>query len=779
MRSSSLRSLASVAVASALGVSLLVAAPAASVEQPATATGSVIDAEIEGAVDPAGDYDVPSFVDEPAVVAGRTLLRFQVAMGDEDPVVGGRLIVTNINGRVLARGRTDINGQTVILAKKTLPDRGVVRVTQGRSNVLKGRAIDLRAFFDPSEGDIVYVNPLSTLDETCRSGNLGTLCSQTVDSFYELPEGVKHRTLVHTMRNFFDGTTFSRETKRRGMTTWQWSQRIVAKAYAGKVYRGDISPRARTDETTVGTSALAGLVTKAAAKGAMKWAGGQLAGGALGAVGGLLMNKLLVAAGWADEGVTKKDVEDIRRDLGELKQAINQVIEGQALIRADVASLDEQVRSGRYYSEVQAFDSGKGQSSALDFLAEELSFILTSIDCANTTPDAPRCNDRFPVSMPDGGDDLGVCSAANLELATSRWARSVVAQCAWVGEYLRNYVNDFSFGRAAAFVRGGSAVAAGSVGLIPLGQDQYNRTVLKGTFDSVGQGRMIDVGAYWLNKWAVDITAWTLATQQPAVLRRVMAPETAANRTSVALADWNAVEQDTTGRFFPRQMQPTCREIVYDDATKALYARGIQVYFNANANNAFVRRPNSGALPEQSPAGGGYFPTICSDWVTGPQPGLRGFPLKQIAGRNWLPVARTRSNVAPISIDQVGPVLNVMNSWPGWVNNTLPGATWQQVVPATGTALAFGRWGEPGGCSWVDVGGHRIVSCPYVTIGRGTTVLGNACVSSTQGELPNARQCVDLTQQGYAIVRLPAAPTAVGMLLAKELGGGEVYIPRV
>ena len=575
-----IRPLASFSAASALALSLLVATPAA---------GS------EATVDEDSLGDESSLVEEvPDPLAGRTMLRFQVAMGDDDPVVGGRLVVTDPDGQVLAQGRTDINGQVVVLTKKTLGDRGVVRVTWGRTKVLQGRSIDLRAFFDPAAGDIVYVNPLSTLDETCRSGNLGTLCSQTVASFYELPPGVEHEKLVHSMRVFFNGTRFSRETQRRDLTTWQWAKRIVAKAYAGQTIRSDVDVHTQSKEAAIGTTAIGGLVTMAAGKALMKWTAGKVAGGALNVVGGELMNRLLIAAGWADEGVTRKDIEDIRRDLSELKQAINQVIEGQALIRSDIASLDNQIRSGRYYSEVQAFNSGKGQSSALDFLSEELSFMLTFIDCANTTPDAQRCNGRQPVSMPDDGGALGVCAPANLQEISSRWGRAAVAQCAWLGQYLRNYVTDFSFGRAADFVRGESSAAAGSVGLIPLGQEQYSRTVLNGAFNGAGQARMMGVGGYWLNKWAIDITAWTLAAQQPAILRQVMAPETAADRAWQASTQWERAEQDTTGRYFPERISEGCgNAIFFDVATGSAYTRGVAHFFGrARADQLVVNTPH-------------------------------------------------------------------------------------------------------------------------------------------------------------------------------------------
>jgi len=177
---------------------------------------------------------------------------------------------------------------------------------------------------------------------------------------------------------------------------------------------------------------------------------------------------------------------------------------------------------------------------------------------------------------------------------------AAVAQCAWLGRYVRNYVSDFSFGRAADFLRGESAAASASVGLIPLGQEQFARTVLNGSFTSAGQARMMGVGGYWLNKWAIDITAWGLAAQQPAILRQVMAPEAAADRVERASTQWTQAEQDTSGRFFPERISEGCGDtILFDVSTGHAYTRGVAHFFGRDTNRTtdLVRNSPHLAVP--------------------------------------------------------------------------------------------------------------------------------------------------------------------------------------
>lgn len=566
----------------ALAASLLVTTPAVSSESTDDSTGALEVSAVDlipgttadtQPVPPAESMPADLAVSSPQIF-GEMLIRLQVNIGKDNPVVRSRVVVRSTGGEQLLRGYTNGVGQAIFLTQQKLPDRVVVRVTGGRSKALKGSVIDLRAFFEPRDGEVVDVNPLTTMDELCRSGAYGTFCSTAVDSFYRLKGSVDYRDLVAISDRWFNGTRFGRDAAKRGLTTWQWAQRVLLKAYAGKK-----APKLTSAQAEMSTRAggLAASWTFAAV-------GSSLLKGASGGVAGSLasryFNKLMVAAGVFEgdpDVVGEIDAlrAEMRQHFAELERGVNGLKEGQAQLQNRLRDLYGANQATQYRAAVNAFDE-RDRRTRMDDLLDSWRFLAAFAGCL--ADGRPGCTSIAQADS-QSSQDLDICGRQALGEVTGSLARQAVVLCAEFRRILGNYAGSFTVNGVRDRVLGMDQ--SNTRGLIPLSQEVYARTVLDGIVTSRSQGDMIRVGSYWLGEWAKDKAMWAVITTDSQLVNRLNSGADTAVRQALELQTrYDQVAQDATGSYFPTRIPVGCSFVFYDMDTKRLFARGFSHYYN-------------------------------------------------------------------------------------------------------------------------------------------------------------------------------------------------------
>ena len=562
---------ASVAVTASL---LVVPASVVSSSEPVEAAtqqkpvAAVAEVSVESVITPRRDN---------SQIFGETLVRLKVSMGEDDPVARGKVLVTSVEGKLLLRGYTNAVGQVVFLTQQELPDRVVVRVKGGQSKGLKGDVIDLRAFFEPRDGEVVDVNPLTTMDELCRSGNYGTYCSTAVDSFYRLKGSVDYRDLVAISDRWFDGSRFGREAAKRGLTTWQWAERVLLKAYAGKQApkvranseRSDASPRSAAATAASWTFASVG-------SGLMRSA----AGGIAGSLASRYFNKLMVAAGVFDPPPDLVgEIDSLRREMrshfAEVQRGITDLKEGQAQIQGTLSNIFSETKNNDYKSAVRSFDEQDRRTRMNDVL-ESWKFWTDYVGCMIDKKQGCITNASAEAQAPR---DLELCGRQVLEGAEGAVARGAVVLCAEFRRVLADYASRFTINGVRDRVLGAGEV--NGRGLVALSQEVFARVNLNGILTSENQPAMMRAGAYWMGEWAKDKAIWAVITGDPHLVSRLSGgADTSLRQASELQSRYDGVAQDASGRHFPVRIPPGCTFAFYDMDTQRMYTRGFSHYYN-------------------------------------------------------------------------------------------------------------------------------------------------------------------------------------------------------
>lgn len=662
-----------------------------------------------------------------AQVFGQTLVRLQVYLGAKNPVRGGQVTLESTDGAVLLTGKTNSQGQVVFVTQQTLPDRVVAHVRRGKARGIKPKAIDLRAFFEPKDGEVVNVNPLTTLDEVCRSGDYGTYCSQAVNTYYSLTGSTDYADLVEVTAEWFDGARFARNATSRKITTYQWAERVLLRAYAGKK-----GPRNRAKPTLLESVNLASeenSVSIAAAGGANGAFAAGFAGmgksfmmglptGAGSALGSHYFNKLMVWAGvWEGEPDIVGEIDRLRQDMRahfqEVNAGINDLKVGQARLMERVDRVYNAVINSDYQNAVRAFDA-RDQRTRMATLLESWKFLLQFASCVDAQGGGcQQSGGPLPRLAPDG---LGICTNDDFQRAPTQKASELVVMCAQFRQALVAYAQDFTVNGARDRLLSG----AGNVtGIIPLGQYAYARYILNGVVYPSQQPDMISVGEYWLGVWAEDKGIWALITTDTELVSKVRGSVSAVARSQAEAlqARWDEVAADRSGRFFPTRMPQGCdwgRDLTrsgewafYDLETRAFYTRGPVHYFDRSNNT----------LKANNPLVFGPYRSACSEWL---EEGRN-------TGFNWGTRLKAPWQSVPASrVPGLGPVLQeVRRKWGVGNATTYPGR------------LAIGTWEGAGGCYQLRFGDHLrdtqggAVMCPFIdlAIPEPKVASGMACVS--------------------------------------------------
>lgn len=542
-------------------------------------------------------------------IFGETLVRLKVSMGEDDPVARGKVLVSSVEGKLLLRGYTNAVGQVVFLTQQKLPDRVVVRVKGGQSKGLKGDPIDLRAFFEPRDGEVVDVNPLTTMDELCRSGNYGTYCSTAVDSFYRLKGSVDYRDLVAISDRWFDGSRFGREAAKRGLTTWQWAERVLLKAYAGKKAPKVRATGERSDASPRSAAATAASWTfSAVGSGLMKSA----AGGIAGSLASRYFNKLMVAAGvFEGEPDIIGEIDSLRREMrehfAEVQRGITDLKEGQARLQAGIDGLAAAASDARYQAAVRSFNAN-ARGNRITSLVDSWQFLVEFAACMEQ--ERPGCTSRAQQSA-QSAEDINACTSATAAEAPAGAGRQLVVLCAEFRRLLREYSKDFTIQGVRDVVLG--TPSTGTRGLVPLAQDHYARYTLGGMLTGPSQAAMIGMGSYWMGEWAKDKAAWALIVADPILGGSIRgeSADQAWRKTQGLQAEYVSVNADTSGRYFPERISPGCGDAVFFDmATGHAYTRGVSHFFGRDTasttdlvrNSPHLAVPGVGGVSNIRPA---------------------------------------------------------------------------------------------------------------------------------------------------------------------------------
>lgn len=639
-------------------------------------------------------------------IFGETLVRLKVSMGEDDPVARGKVLVSSVEGKLLLRGYTNAVGQVVFLTQQKLPDRVVVRVKGGQSKGLKGDLIDLRAFFEPRDGEVVDVNPLTTMDELCRSGNYGTYCSTAVDSFYRLKGSVDYRDLVAISDRWFDGSRFGREAAKRGLTTWQWAERVLLKAYAGKkapkvrasTERSDASPRSAAATAASWTFASVGSSLMRSA-----------AGGIAGSLAARYFNKLMVAAGvFEGEPDIIGEIDSLRREMrehfAEVQRGIKDLKEGQARLQASIDGLAAAASDARYQAAVRSFNTN-GRGNRITSLVDSWQFLVEFAACMEQ--ERPGCTSRAQQSA-QSAEDINACTSATAAEAPAGAGRQLVVLCAEFRRLLREYSRDFTIQGVRDVVLG--TPSTGTQGLVPLAQDHYARYTLGGIVTGTSQATMVAMGSYWMGEWAKDKAAWALIVADP-ILGGSIRGESAdqAWRKAQALqTEYVSANADTSGRYFPERLSPGCGDAVFFDvSTGHAYTRGVAHFFKRDGQARMMLNEPHIAVPENSELWS--FMARC-DQVRPAEESALGWRFARL-GQGWRAVpAGAAGSLGGV----IGHLRATQTGFGGSDANTNP------------MRIALGDWRALGdgerylGCYQVKLAEHHhraggsLISCPYV-----------------------------------------------------------------
>jgi len=678
---------------SVVSSSEVVETPASGASQPGD-TGAVVPA-----MDPAST-DVGPLRDK-SKIFGETLMRLQVNMGKDDPVVRGKVRVRSIEGKLLLRGYTNAVGQVVFLTQQEMPDRVVVRVRGGQSKGLKGDSIDLRAFFEPRDGEVVDVNPLTTMDELCRSGNYGTYCSTAVDSFYRLKGSVDYRDLVAISSRWFDGSRFGRDAARRGLTTWQWAERVLLKAYAGKKTPKVKGQSGRSDVTARSGAATAASWTFAGVgQGLMRSAGGGIAG----SLAARYFNKLMVAAGvFEGQPDVVGEIDSLRREMrqhfADVQRGIDDLKVGQAQMQDQLRNLYGAVQGAQYAAAVNAFDVQDRRTRLVD-LMDTWRFLADYLDCMATQEEG--CSSTSAASPEaQSAQDLDICGLQARDAARGAVAEQAVVLCAQFRRVLADYASRFTVNAVRDRVLGINQ--SNDRGLVPMSQEVFARTNLSGIVTGQNQGAMMRMGDYWMGEWAKDKALWAVITADPRLVNRLSSGADTAIRQARELQDrYDEVAADATGRFFPVRIPAACNFAFYDMDTKRMYARGFTHYFNLAGGKPgdWPLRANAPRL-EGTPAGAESCPWLTpSDIAPENGPSLKA------------PWSAASTSLVPSLANAISHMRRI---WPSVARDS--------PRPERPARIGVGLMNEANGCYRLRLADHmhsasgHVIMCPFIDYG--------------------------------------------------------------
>ena len=532
--------------ASVVSSSELVEAPAQEPVPSLPAPAAVQPVDEQGRADSAIDINEPDNV-----------LLTRISIGPENPVAGARVILLDAEGNELARTESGANGQAVLIADEPLPRVVEVRALGGSAAILDSDQIRMRAWHNTRGFDIVHVNAYSTLEAACVELADRARCENVVRRYFDLPRGVDYSYAadfsVRALRGL-DVNTLAWEIKNRDTTLWKHSIEMAREALAGEEFEYQREPGQAATAANAATGAV--IRPRAAPLAALLLVGfaKALGTGAAARIGGLLMDKLLVAMGLMDppgenNAATKEDIAELRRDLAEVKNSLVRV-EGQlTAVRDDLERLLESAQQSAYVIQRTGFVQ---QATALERFARYFEYMLEYGDCAQSSPNADRCGNRTPPAAPREGVGLELCR--NPGEADTRWSRGLFAQCAYVMNIVAEYTNRNE-------MAAGTNVLAGSAnvpGLIQLSQVAFIAFRANNLLHAANQARMKSIGAYWMSLWSYETLIWWMAGEEPRLLPNQFEPNDVLEYTSQQRSRVEAAASDTSGEFFGRDIPAAC-----------------------------------------------------------------------------------------------------------------------------------------------------------------------------------------------------------------------------
>lgn len=550
----------------ALAASLLVTTPAVSSESTESTNGDgnrplAVSQEL---LDSSDAFDEVAPIDEPANV-----LLTRISIGPGNPVEGARVTLHGADGTVLARGQSGANGQAMLFADSELPRVVEVRVSGGEASILRDDQIKMRAWHNTGRFDIVHVNPYSTLESACALEASRPRCEASVRRFFGLPAGPDYSyeaDFSSAGLRGFDTNMFALEIRNRDVTVWKHSRDMAEEVLAGERYEFEREPASRLVDASATNASDAVIGPQAAPLAGILLAGFAKAvgSGAAQRVGGLLADKLLIGMGFMsppdkDNSATREDIEQLRRDLGEIKESLVRVETQLSAVRDDIARLADVARQSDYANQRTAFIQ---QGAALERIARYFEYMLEYSECAQSSPDADRCARRTPPTSPRSGVGLELCNRSSE--ADTRWARGLLAQCAYVMNSIADYTERYELNSGTNVLAGSANVA----GLINTSQWAHISFRSNNLVTSGNQRAIKNIGAFWMNLWSYDTLIWWMAGEEPRLLPVNVEPLDVLDHAEATRQRVQVASTDTTGEFFGRDLPVDCGvNFVVDAAT--------------------------------------------------------------------------------------------------------------------------------------------------------------------------------------------------------------------
>jgi hypothetical protein len=535
----------------------------------------------------------------------------------------------------------------------------------------------------------------------CRSGNYGTYCSTAVDSFYRLKGSVDYRDLVAISSRWFDGSRFGREASKRGLTTWQWAERVLLKAYAGGK-----APKPRAERSDV--------TARSAAATAASWTfsavGSGLLRGAVGGIAGSLasryFNKLMVAAGvFEPEPDLAAEIDSLRREMrqhfADVQRGIDDLKVGQARMQDQLREIYGAVQGARYAAAVNAFDVQDRRTRLAD-LMDTWRFLADYLECMAS--EAAGCSSASAASAEaQSPQDLDICGPQARDAAPGAVAERAVVLCAEFRRVLADYASRFTVNAVRDRVLGINQ--SNDPGLVPMAQEVFARTNLNGIVTGQNQGAMMRMGEYWMGEWAKDKALWAVIAADPRLVNRLSSgADTAIRQVRELQERYDQVAADTTGRFFPVRIPTACNFAFYDMDTKRMYARGFTHYFNLVGGKPgdWPLRANAPRL-EGTPAGAESCPWLTpSDIAPENGPSLKA------------PWSAASTSLVPSLANAISHMRRI---WPSVAED---GFTGRREQPAR---VGVGLMNEANGCYRLRLADHmhsasgHVIMCPFIDFG--------------------------------------------------------------
>jgi hypothetical protein len=566
-----IRLLTAAGAAFALAASLLVTTPAVSSES--TEFGNVDDnrtlAESQESLDLLDVLDEDVSIEEPD-----NALLTRISIGPGNPVEGARVTLHDADGTVLARAQSGANGQAVLFTEEDLPSVVEVRVSGGEASILRSKQIKMRAWHNTSRFGIVHVNPYSTLEAACGLEASRSRCEAAVRRYLRLPKGPDYSYEADFSSGGlrgFDANMLALEIRNRDTTLWNHSRDMAKEVLAGERYEFEREPASRLVDASATNASDAVIGPQAAPLAGILLAGFAKAvgSGAAQRVGGLLADKLLIGMGFMsppgeDNSATREDIEQLRRDLGEIKDSLVRVESQLSAVRDDIARLADAAKQSDYANQRTAFIQ---QGAALERIARYFEYMLEFSECAQSSPDAERCASRTPPTSPRSGIGLELCNRSSE--ADSRWARGLLAQCAYVMNSIADYTARYELNSGTNVLAGSANVA----GLINTSQWAHISFRSNNLVTSRNQQAIKNIGAFWMNLWSYDTLIWWMAGEEPRLLPVNVEPFDVLDHAEATRQRVQAAATDTTGEFFGRDLPVDCGvNFVVDAATGSPYA---------------------------------------------------------------------------------------------------------------------------------------------------------------------------------------------------------------